>query len=108
MGKQCVVLMLVGAAVLGAEAPPKSVNPLVEKIVSQVSASRIADIEKKLGTFETRNIYSSLDDPQHGIGAAREWIAAQFRSFSPRLQVSFDKHRVKGQPKARYNKDVEL
>jgi hypothetical protein len=108
MRKQCVVLFVLGAAIAQAEAPPKSVNPLVEKIVSQVSAARIAAIEKTLGAFETRNIYSSLDDPQHGIGAAREWIAAQFRSFSPRLQVSFDKHRVKGQPKSRFSKDVEL
>lgn len=77
-----------------AAAPEKAVNPEVKAIVSEVSTERIAGIEQKLESFGTRNIYSATNDPQHGIGAAREWIAAQFRSYSPKLQVSFDKHRV--------------
>ncbi|HEX4749249.1 MAG TPA: M20/M25/M40 family metallo-hydrolase [Bryobacteraceae bacterium] len=85
-----------------------SVNPQVKSIVSQVSAERIADTQRKLESFGTRNIYSSTTDPEHGIGAAREWIAAQFRSYSPKLQVSFDKHRLKGNPSDRLYKDVEI
>jgi hypothetical protein len=85
-----------------------SVNPQVKNIVSQVSADRIADIQRKLESFGTRNIYSSTTDPEHGIGAAREWIAAQFRSYGPKLQVSFDKHRLKGDPSQRLFKDVEI
>jgi len=83
-------------------------NPRVQKIIEQISADRIAEIQKKLETFGTRNIYSATDDLNHGVGAAREWIAAQFRSYSPKLQVSFDKHRLKGDPKQRLFKDVEI
>lgn len=101
-------LCFIPLAAAWGEPPPKAANPLVERIVNEVSAERISAIEKKLESFETRNIYSSVDDPGRGIGAAREWIAAQFRAYSPRLEVSFDKHRVKGQPKLRFNKDVEL
>lgn len=85
-----------------------SVNPQVKSIVSQVSADRIADIQKKLESFGTRNIYSETSNPTHGIGGAREWIAAQFRSYSPKLQVTFDKHRLKGDPSQRLFKDVEI
>ena len=108
MGNRLTILFISAATMALADAPAKSINPVVEKIVTQVSSERIAAIERKLESFETRNIYSPTDDPKHGIGAAREWIAEQFRSYSPRLQVSFDKHRVKGQPKLRFNKDVEL
>jgi Peptidase family M28 len=91
-----------------ADGPPKSINPQVQKIVSEISAEHIADIQKKLETFETRNIYSAVDDPTHGVGAAREWIASQFRSFSPRLEVSFDKHRLVGKKENRLFKNVEI
>jgi hypothetical protein len=86
---------------------PASLNPQIRAIVDQVSAARIAEIQKKLGSFGTRNIYSPTDRPDYGIGAARQWIAAQFRSYSPRLQVSFDKHRV-AQQNARMIGNVEI
>ncbi len=98
-------LFVAASCVLAAE-PEKGLNSQVQDIVSQVSADKIADIQKKLESFGTRNIYSATDDPSHGIGAAREWIAAQFRSYSPKLQVSFDKHRVAKQGRA--FKDVEI
>ena len=78
--------------------PP--LNPQITEIVSQVSAERIANIQKKLESFGTRNIYSATDDPQHGIGGAREWIAGQLKEYSPKLEVSFDKHRVAKQGRA--------
>jgi uncharacterized Fe-S radical SAM superfamily protein PflX len=52
-----------------------SVNPQVKSIVAQVSADRIADIQKKLESFGTRNIYSSTTDPEHGIGAAQRTVS---------------------------------
>jgi Zn-dependent M28 family amino/carboxypeptidase len=87
-------LLLAGAWAIFGVAPANSPNPQVQAIVSQVSADRIADIQKNLESFGTRNIFSATDDPSHGVGAAREWIAAQFRSYSPKLEVSFDKHRL--------------
>ncbi len=33
-----------------------------------------------------------------GVGAARKWIYEQFRSYSPRLEVSYDQYRLKKDP----------
>ncbi len=84
---------LAGAVV--APAQYKAVNPQVTKIVTEVSEDRIATILKKLESFGTRNTLSSQDDPVRGIGAARKWIYEQFRSYSPRLEVSYDQYRLK-------------
>jgi hypothetical protein len=61
---------------------------------------------RKLETFGTRNTMSDPTLPDHGVGAARQWILDEFKSYSPRLQVSFDTYNI---PKAgRVWKDVEL
>jgi hypothetical protein len=65
------------------------------KIVSEVSDDKIAENLKKLEGFGTRNIFSMQDNPTRGIGAARKWIYEQFRSYSPKLEVSFDQYKVK-------------
>src|SRR4051794_9522522 len=101
-------LILSLTSCLSAAAPPRSPNPQIQSIVSQISADRIAEIQQKLESFGTRNIYSANDDPNHGIGAAREWIAAQFKSYSPKLQVSFDKHGLVGSPEKRLFRNVEI
>jgi peptidase M28-like protein len=80
---------------LTASAQYKAVNPKISKIVSEVSEDRIANNLKTLEGFGTRYIFSSQDDPAHGVGAARKWIYDQFRSYSPRLEVSFDQYRLK-------------
>lgn len=103
--KKLTFLLFLGCWAI-ADTPPKTLNPQVAEIVSQVSADRIAEIQQKLGSFGTRNIYSATDDPNHGIGGAREWIAAQLKSYSPRLEVSFDKHKLAKQGRA--FKDVEI
>jgi Zn-dependent M28 family amino/carboxypeptidase len=100
------ILLFAAACGLPGDAPPTSINPQIQEIVSQISADHIADIQKKLESFGTRNIYSATDDPANGIGAAREWIAAQFRSYSPKLQVSFDKHRLAKQGRAFRNVEI--
>src|SRR5712691_5219815 len=77
------------------ETPPmpfQRLDPKIQKIVSEISADRIAEIEKKLESFGTRNTMSDPTQPDRGVGAARQWIFDQFKSFSPRLQVSFDTH----------------
>jgi hypothetical protein len=73
----------------------KMPNPQVEKIVSEVSEQNITEILKKLESFGTRNILSTQDNPTRGVGAARKWIYEQFRSYSPKLEVSFDQYRLK-------------
>src|SRR6266404_4642441 len=88
----------------------KSVNPQIQKIVEQISDERIASILKKLEAFGTRNTFSTQDDPVRGIGASRKWIYEQFRSYSPRLEVSFDQYRLKKDESrgSRIPNDVDL
>jgi Zn-dependent M28 family amino/carboxypeptidase len=97
-----IITVLIAASAL----PAQSLFPQTQAIVSDISADNISATQRKLETFETRNIFSATDQPNHGVGAAREWIAAQFKSYSPRLQVRFDKHRLAKQGRA--YKDVEI
>ena len=85
----------------------KRINPRVMDVINAVSEERIGETLQKLEGFGTRNIFSPQDDPNHGIGAARRWIFDQFKSYSPRLEVSFDTYRVK-KNKGRIIRDVEL
>jgi hypothetical protein len=98
-------LLLVCASVTPAD--EKAVNPKVAKIISEVSEARIKATIEKLVSFGTRNTMSNQDDPARGIGAARQWIFQELQSYSPRLQVRFDKYRVKKQGQ-RIFKDVDL
>ncbi len=96
--------------VLDAPAQYRAINPQVAKIVSEVSEEHIAETLKKLEGFGTRNIFSSQDDPVRGVGAARKWIYDQFRSYSPRLEVSYDQYRLKKDDSrgSRVTSDVDL
>jgi hypothetical protein len=88
------------------EIPSPRTDPLIQKIVSQISEERVEAIMRKLESFETRNTLSDPSQTNRGIGVARQWIFDQFKSYSPRLEVSFDTHQI---PKGgRIWKDVEL
>ena len=52
--------------------PSQRLDPKIQKIVSEISADRIAEIEKKLESFETRNTMSDPSQPDRGVGAARQ------------------------------------
>ena len=65
-------------------------DPRIVKLVASISEERLGVILKKLESFETRNTLSSTDSPTRGIGAARQWILEEMKSYSPKLQVSFD------------------
>ena len=88
-------------------ADEKALNPQIRKIVDEVSEARIKAILEKLVSFGTRNTMSNPDDPAHGVGAARQWILKEMQSYSPKLEVRFDKYRVKKQGQ-RVFKDVDL
>ena len=88
-------------------ADEKAINAQVRKIVDEISEARIRATLEKLVSFGTRNTMSNQDDPNRGVGAARQWIFHEFSSYSPRLQVRFDKYRVRKQGQ-RIFKDVEL
>jgi hypothetical protein len=101
-------IVVVGyCAVQGLAQPPiTQLNPTVKKIVEEVSEERIGAIMKKLGDFGTRYVASETDNPTHGIGGASRWIESEFKSYSPRLQVSLQPFSV---PKTqRTPKDLDL
>lgn len=86
--------------------PSQRLDPKIQRIVSEISTDRIAEILKKLESFETRNTFSDPSQSNRGIGVARQWIFDQLKSYSPRLQVSFDTHTI---PKGgRVWREVEL
>jgi hypothetical protein len=47
-----------------------------------VDAHRVQGDIAKLASFGTRHTLSSQDDPNRGIGAARDWIFDQFQSYA--------------------------
>jgi len=85
---------------------PARINPQVAAIVGEISQDRIAASMKTLGGFETRGNFTQSTDPKRGIGAARRWIYDQFRSYSSRLEVTLDSHRVKAA--GRIFRDVDI
>ena len=89
-----------------AQPPTTRLNPLVSKVVDGVSEERIAATMKKLESFGTRYVLSEKDNPTHGIGGAQHWIFDEFKSYSPRLQVSYDAFTLK--KNQRIPQDTEL
>lgn len=89
-----------------AQPPITRLNPTIQKIVAEVSEERIGATMKKLEGFGTRYVGSEQDSDTHGIGAAERWIEAQFKSYSPKLEVSLDKFTAK--KSTRLAKDTEL
>jgi hypothetical protein len=84
---------------------PTDLDPRIVGLVGQVSEARLVVLLKKLESFGTRNTLSSIDSPTRGIGAARQWIFDEMKSYSPRLQVAFDTYRIAKQ--GRITRDVE-
>ncbi|MDO0935090.1 M20/M25/M40 family metallo-hydrolase [Streptomyces sp. DG2A-72] len=51
-------------------------------LLREISESRIEATVRKLVSFGTRHTLSTQDDPDRGIGAARDWIAAELRRYA--------------------------
>jgi acetylornithine deacetylase/succinyl-diaminopimelate desuccinylase-like protein len=54
----------------------------IQKMLKEVSAKRIETDIRRLVSFGTRNTLSEQDNPARGIGAARDWIFAEFQKIS--------------------------
>ncbi len=57
-------------------------NPEIARMVKEVSARNIEATIRKLVTFGTRNTLSEQDNSTRGIGAARDWLYAEFQKIS--------------------------
>ncbi|MBT2229343.1 M20/M25/M40 family metallo-hydrolase [Nonomuraea sp. NEAU-A123] len=56
----------------------------IARMVGDVDAKNVERIITKLASFGTRHTLSSQDDPQRGIGAARDWIYEEFAAIAAR------------------------
>ncbi|MFD5078984.1 M20/M25/M40 family metallo-hydrolase [Streptomyces sp. NPDC058371] len=73
------------AAAGGGTRPPATAQPPTRELRSllrEIDRDRIEATVRKLVSFGTRHTLSSQDDPVRGIGAARDWIAAELRSYA--------------------------
>jgi Peptidase family M28 len=57
-------------------------DPLIEKMVKEVSADSLKSYITKLVSFGTRNTLSTQTNPTRGIGAARNWVLSRFTEFA--------------------------
>ena len=76
-------LLLVAASVtiVSAQTPrraPAARNRTITNIVREIDARNVEASIRKLVSFGTRNTLSEQNDPKRGIGAARDWLYAEF------------------------------
>lgn len=81
-------------------------HPTIEQVTAGVSEQRIGAILARLAAFSTRDSNGLISGPGRGIAAARDWIAAELRSYNPRLEVNFDAHGAK--KSGRIVRDTEI
>lgn len=74
-------LFLFASAVCFGQVTRTKPDPDVSKMVKEVSARNIEASIRKLVSFGTRNTLSEQDNPTRGIGAARDWIFAEFQKI---------------------------
>ena len=101
-----IALLLSSVTALSAQTVAR-IDPAIQKIVKEISQDKIASTMKKLASFETRGNFSDPNRKDRGIAAARQWIYDQFRSYSPKLEVSLDPYQVKKRG-TRIVRDVEV
>src|SRR6266566_6268653 len=59
-------------------------NAQISKIVSEIDARNIENTIRKLVSFGSRNTLSDQNDPNRGIGAARDWLYGEFMKAAQR------------------------
>lgn len=69
-------------ASIGSLLTPQAPDEELQAILSEIDPRRIEAIITKLVSFGTRQTLSNQTDPSRGIGAARDWIEQQMRSFA--------------------------
>ena len=76
-----VLCLVVGSASAQNRRPQRSRGiqyPAINSIVRQIDAKNIERTIRQLVAFGTRNTLSEQNDPKRGIGAARDWLYAEF------------------------------
>jgi hypothetical protein len=76
-----IILVLVNLSIVSAQPrkkPAAGRNRTIANIVREIDARNIEASIRKLVSFGTRNTLSEQNDPKRGIGAARDWLYAEF------------------------------
>jgi Peptidase family M28 len=77
-----ILLLATNLSVVTAQTPARrsaaSRNRTIANIVREIEARNIEASIRKLVSFGTRNTLSEQNDPKRGIGAARDWLYAEF------------------------------
>jgi hypothetical protein len=63
-------------------AAPTKRDPVIDRIVREIDAQNIERTIRKLVSFGTRSTLSAQDDPNRGIGAARDWLYGEFQRIA--------------------------
>lgn len=66
----------------GSVIKPQKPDRELQAALAEVSADNIKAIISKLVSFGTRHTLSPQNDTQRGIGAARDWIASEYRRYA--------------------------
>jgi hypothetical protein len=66
----------------GALLVPQQPDHELSAMMAEIDPARIQAIITKLVSFGTRNTMSNQTNPLRGIGAARDWIASEMRTFA--------------------------
>lgn len=67
---------------VGSVIKPQHPDKKLQEALAEVSADNIKKIISKLVSFGTRHTLSPQNDTQRGIGAARDWIASEYRRYA--------------------------
>ncbi|KAF2429375.1 putative zinc metalloprotease [Tothia fuscella] len=67
---------------IGEKIKPQEPSAELQQMLSEIDPARIKATILKLVSFGTRHTLSTQTDPNRGIGAARDWIASELRSYA--------------------------
>ena len=89
-------LLLLAPALTFAQAPAPAAkaDPAIAKLIAQLSAKQLEADVRGLVAFGTRHTLSDTQSKTRGIGAARDWVKAEFEKYSKagggRMTVEMD------------------
>ncbi|WP_330173070.1 M20/M25/M40 family metallo-hydrolase [Streptomyces sp. NBC_01498] len=66
----------------GGSATVQAPDRELRKLLGEIDKDRIEATVRRLAAFGTRHTLSVQDDPERGIGAARDWILAELRTYA--------------------------
>ena len=73
-------LFVIGGMALAGCAPPG--DPVIHRVVSEISVENIRQSVEKLASFGTRHTLSDTTSETRGIGSARRWIKAELDRYA--------------------------